>query len=85
MLQDANGLLQMMVDSCVNLVQQDDRISLRPPHQLRLMANLALFLRYYRQGLEANVDADNDPVNYIGECTDTLYYTRVYLKVYVLI
>ncbi|OQR74680.1 nuclear pore complex protein Nup107-like [Tropilaelaps mercedesae] len=67
MLQDANGLLTMMYDRCVKLVEEDNRTSQRPSHQLRLMANLALFLRYHRQEVtQTAADSLNDPVNHIG-------------------
>ncbi|XP_022708718.1 nuclear pore complex protein Nup107-like [Varroa jacobsoni] len=64
-LQEAEGLLNMMLDNCQKLVEKDKSTSQKLSHQLRLMANLALFLRYDRQINQGNAKTLNDPVNYI--------------------
>lgn len=73
-LQDAEGLLKAMFNTCVKLVQEDNRAGQKSSHQLRLMANLALFLRYHRQETHGNNDAVDDPVNYIGKPPSSLMY-----------
>lgn len=56
-----------MFDSCTKLAEEDSRAGQKPAHQLRLMANLALFLRYHRQDSGGKTNVVNDPVNYIGK------------------
>ncbi|XP_022658066.1 nuclear pore complex protein Nup107-like [Varroa destructor] len=78
-LQDAEGLLKMMFDSCTKLAEEDSRAGQKPAHQLRLMANLALFLRYHRQDSGGKTNVVNDPVNYIvAFYVDRLIFEAVY-------
>lgn len=61
MLQDVDGLIEFMYNFCIDISELENHGSL-PGHHLRLMANLALFLKYNR-----HVQDNVEKIDFIGK------------------